>query len=155
MSGVQPSFKRQPQPSSPNSLLAQWRERSQLEFESEFFEAILARSPNYVEVLRSYGELLSRQGKREKAVQVDQQLSELLPSDCIVAYNYACSLALAGARGAAIAQLEHAVRLGYRDWRHLESDRDLESLRSDALFGELVRRIRERNARERPDESSE
>src|SRR5262249_55123441 len=45
--------------------------RSQLDFEIEFFERILSRDPNYVEVLMILGELFTQKGCHRRALQVD------------------------------------------------------------------------------------
>lgn len=145
MSGVQPSMNRAALERQ-DSLLAVWRERSQIDFELEFFEKLAARSPKYVEVLRCYAELLGRQGRFERAVAVDRELTELLPDDCIAAYNYACSLARVGRPEEAVIQLKSAVELGYRDRLHLEADRDLESVRGLPAYREVVRRLRVRES---------
>ncbi len=57
-------------------------------------------------------------------------------------YNLACIEAGAGASRLpyAFAALEQSIRLGFNDADHLQSDPDLQTLRTDPRFAELVRR---------------
>ena len=49
--------------------LATLRKRSQLDFEIEFFERILTRDPNYIEVLTNLGDLFAQKGCHRRALQ--------------------------------------------------------------------------------------
>jgi tetratricopeptide (TPR) repeat protein len=117
----------------------------QSDFEIAFFERILERRPNYVDVLRQLGELLARKGQWARSLQVEKRLIHLRPHDGIAHYNLACSLAMQGAAGQAIDALTRAIEHGYRDFSHLEVDPDLESLRHLPAYRSLVARHRLRN----------
>jgi predicted Zn-dependent protease len=123
----------------PDSVVAGFRDQSQIDFDIGFFDQILLRGPDYVDVLRCQGELLTRKGLHERALQIDRRLSHLLPFDPVVHYNLACSLALVGERQEAIATLRRALDRGYSDWEYLTSDTDLESLRDEPEFLALLR----------------
>lgn len=110
----------------------------QLDFDIEFFERILARKVDSVEVLRILAELVSKKGDLARAVEYDQRLVDLQPEDFLARYNLACSLARAGRADEAIDALSRAVLLGYDDLDHMESDPDLESLRSHPDFQALL-----------------
>jgi len=96
---------------------------SQLDFDIDFFERLLARKADSVEVLRILAELVSKRGLVNRAVALDRRLVELLPDDFLARYNLACSLARAG-------QSDEAA--------HMESDPDLESLKSHPDFQALL-----------------
>jgi len=113
--------------------------KSQLDFDIAFFDRILQRQPDYVDVLRCQGELLSRKGLHNLALVVDRRLVGLLPEDFVVRYNLACSLAQGGYRREAIAALRKALEQGYDDFDYLENDDDLDSLRDDPSFRALLR----------------
>jgi predicted Zn-dependent protease len=113
--------------------------KSQLDFDIAFFDRILKRQPDYVDVLRCQGELLSRKGLHDMALAVDRRLAELLPTDYVVRYNLACSLAIGGYRREAVAALRAALENGYDDFEFLESDNDLDSLRDDPAYRALLR----------------
>ena len=100
----------------------------QLDFDIEFFERILARKDDSVEVLRILAELVSKKGNLERAVDYDRRLVELQPEDFLARYNFACSLARAGRPDEAIDALSRAVLLGYDDLDHMESDPDFQAL---------------------------
>lgn len=112
----------------------------QLDFELGFFARILDRSPNDVMVLRLQGELLSRKGLYSEALAIDRRLVALVPHDEVAHYNLACSLAQTGQVEQALAALDTALALGYADFDHLACDPDLDVLRGEAAYVELVRR---------------
>ena len=78
--------------------------------------------------------IVNRKGLHARAVLVDRRLAELLPDDCVVQYNLACSLALLGRRKEAIESLRQALEQGYRDFDYLHADGDLDALRGEAAF---------------------
>ncbi len=113
--------------------------KGQLDFDIAFYDGILRREPDFVDVLRCQGELLSRKGLHDLAVVVDRRLARLLPEDYVVRYNLACSLAMGGYRKEAIAALRTALENGYDDFEYLETDSDLDSLRDDPTYRALLR----------------
>ncbi|MBX3412290.1 MAG: hypothetical protein KF708_06190 [Pirellulales bacterium] len=118
--------------------LERLQSRSQVDFDLEFFGRILSRAPEFVDVLRCQGELLTRKGLHDDALRVDRHLARLLPDDCIVRYNLACSLALVGETVEAIDELRAAFERGYNDLGHLEIDSDLDGLRELPEFQLLL-----------------
>ena len=110
----------------------------QLDFDIDFFERLLARKADSIDVLRVLAELVSKKGHLERAVDLDGRLVELLPDDYLARYNLACSLARAGRAEEAIDSLSRAVLLGYDDLDHMESDPDLESLQAHPDFRALL-----------------
>jgi predicted Zn-dependent protease len=115
-------------------------EQSQLDFDIEFFQRVLERQPDFVDVLRCQGQLLTRKGLHARALEVDRRLVELRPGDGVAHYNLACSLALGRRPGEAIAELERAFENGYDDFEYLEADSDLASIRDLPAYAELCRR---------------
>ena len=57
-------------------------------------------------------------------------------------YNLACRYALLKQHDQALGSLRKAVELGYRDFRFMEQDHDLDSLRKDPRFRALVKECR-------------
>ena len=112
----------------------------QLDFDIDFYERVLARNPDRVEVLRVLGELASRKGLHVRALEVDRRLVGLLPEDALARYNLACSLALSGRDDEALQSLAESFRLGYDDVAHMEVDPDLASLRGRPEFRALLGR---------------
>jgi len=60
-----------------------------------------------------------------------------------IAYNIACAEARAGRADEALAWIERAVEMGYRDAKAMASDSDLETLRSRPEFEAICGRLRE------------
>jgi hypothetical protein len=117
------------------------KRRSQIDFEIDFFERILCRDVNYVEVLIRLGELLSLKGWHRRALQVDQRLAQLKPQDPVVAYNLACSYAVLNQIPTALEALRQAVRLGYCDADYMVLDPDLTPLHTLPEFQHLIREL--------------
>lgn len=122
----------------PEAVVAGLRDRSQLDFDLEFFESLLQREPDYVDVLRCQGELLSRKGRHEQALAIDRRLVALLPRDSVAYYNLACSLALLGERSEAVVALRRSLECGYADLDFLKLDGDLDSLRDEPQYRALL-----------------
>lgn len=124
--------------------LAELAEKSQLDFELEFFGGILELVPDYVDVLRVHASNLTLKGRYEEGMAADQRLIQLRPKDYVAHYNLACSYALMNQPDEAIKTLRRAVELGYRDFRYMKQDRDLESIRRDPRFKQLLREFENR-----------
>lgn len=110
-------------------------------WEIEFYEDIVSRNPNYVEVLMLLGSLYTGSKMYAKGLNVDQRLAQLKQTDPIVQYNLACSYALVGLPEKAFVALAQAVELGYHDAKHMENDADLNSIRSDPRYAAIISRI--------------
>src|SRR5437867_2877228 len=82
------------EPVSTGNPLARLAEQSQIDFELEFFGAILERNPDYVDVLRVMGTNLTLKGRFAHGLQFDKRLVQLRPNDPLAHYNLACSYSL-------------------------------------------------------------
>ena len=125
--------------SEPSAALARLAERPQLDFELEFFAAVLANLPDYADALSVQASNLSAKGLIREGLKVDQQLVQLRPADPTAHYNLACRYALLKQPDMALTTLRRAVELGYRDFRFMTQDRDLDSVRKDPRFKQLIR----------------
>ena len=132
------------QPTSTGSASAHLADQNQIDFELDFFGGVLERAPDYVDVLRVMGHLLTLKGRYAEGLQVDKRLVALRPGDPLAHYNLACSYALLKRNELALKTLRRAIELGYRDFRYLREDRDLESIRHDPRFRQLLREYENR-----------
>jgi tetratricopeptide (TPR) repeat protein len=132
------------EPSSAGSALIRPPEQNQLDFELEFFGRILERHPDFIDVLRVQGNNLTLKGRYAEGLQIDKRLVQLRPEDPLAHYNLACSYALLKRPEQALKILRRAVELGYRDFRYMREDRDLDSIRHDPRFRQLVREFENR-----------
>ncbi|MEW6026184.1 MAG: tetratricopeptide repeat protein [Planctomycetota bacterium] len=113
-------------------------------FEMGLYEAALRSNPNNVEALRSLGYIYSREGLHDKALEIDQRLVRLLPEESIVHYNLACSYSQLNNLDGALNELEMSVLLGYSDWKHMDNDKDLDNLRKDPRYQQLMASLKKK-----------
>lgn len=119
-------------------------EQSQLDFEIDFYGEILKHNPGYVDVLRVLGTNLTLKGLFAQGLQIDRRLVQLRPNDPLAHYNLACSYSLLNRREQALKTLRRAVELGYRDFRYIREDHDLDAIRHDPRFRQLLREFENR-----------
>jgi len=117
------------------------RKKEDTEFEIHFYENILEDAPNFIQALAALGDLYTKAGYWQKGLEVDVRLSGLKPDDPVISYNLACSYALLNQTRAALNALSKAIELGYDDFRHLRSDRDLENLLKDAHVQAFIKQL--------------
>jgi tetratricopeptide (TPR) repeat protein len=142
-----PHSSKRPNPSAeeaflPGSILAFLADRSQVDFELDFFTRVLAAAPEFPEVLRAQASNLTVKGRLQDGLTVDKKLVALRPADPTARYNLACRYALLKQPDLALVTLRKAIELGYRDFRYMEEDRDLDSIRKDPRFRKLLRDYR-------------
>jgi tetratricopeptide (TPR) repeat protein len=129
---------------STSKALVRSSDQSQLDFEIDFFGRILERHAAYVDVLRVQGNNLTLKGRYAEGLQIDKRLIQLRPTDPLAHYNLACSYALLKRPDQAIKTLRRAVELGYRDFRYMREDHDLDAIRHDPRFRQLMREYENR-----------
>ena len=121
----------------PDSVLKRFQE-DQDAFDIRFLEDVLARVGEDAEILRHLGHLYTQAGRHRDGLAVDLRLVALNPRDAIAHYNLACSWSLLGKTSRAVPALKKAIKLGYRDFDHMREDPDLENLRRDPRWDDLV-----------------
>lgn len=107
-------------------------------FEVGLSRAVLETNPQDVRALEMLGQALTRAGRHDEALEADLRLAGLRPKDPIAFYNLACSYSHLDNLDAAFDALHRAFDLGYRDYRHLLRDPDLENVRRDRRFKRLL-----------------
>jgi len=118
------------------------RKNKSLDFEIWFYEEILRRDPDLVDVLIPLGDAYTKRGFYEKGLDVDLKLARLRPSDATVFYNLACSYSLLGQIHSALESLEKAFSLGYKEFAFLMMDPDMENVRNSPDFDQLLKKYR-------------
>jgi tetratricopeptide (TPR) repeat protein len=122
-------------------------EQRELDIRIGFMEGVVKRDPGYVEALQILGDDYTKRGKFVAGLKVDEQLSQLRPIDPMVQYNLACSYSLTGNFNQAVAALEKALDLGYRDFKWLAQDPDLNDLRLHPLYKNIRAKVRRLQAK--------
>ena len=120
-----------------------------LDLQIQFMEGIVQRDPEYVEALQLLGDHYTQRGKYAQSLKVDERLARLQPDDPFVYYNLACSYSLTEQFDLAVAALEKALSLGYRDLNWLAKDPDLRQLRKHSLFQRIQDKIRRMKVKRR------
>jgi len=116
-------------------------DRLGLEFLADILAVERARHPSNLEALAELGHVYTRLGRYAQGLEVDRALAQRCPLNPTAHYNLACSLALLGQTAEALDSLEQAADLGYDDPQQMRADDDLESLRGEHRFRELLKRL--------------
>jgi tetratricopeptide (TPR) repeat protein len=118
------------------------QEKRNLDIEIGFMEGVVKRDPGYLEALQILGDDYTRRGRYDDGLRVDELLAELKPEDSMVHYNLACSYSLTDRVDLAVEALERAINLGYRDFKWLAEDPDLEALRRHPSYRKIRAKLR-------------
>jgi tetratricopeptide (TPR) repeat protein len=117
-------------------------EKRELDIEIGFLEGLVRRDPGYVDALQILGDDYTKRGKFTLGLKIDQRLAVLRPTDALVHYNLACSYCLTGQQEEAALSLEEALKRGYRDFKWLTEDPDLEELREHPAYSRIRSKVR-------------
>ncbi len=111
-----------------------------LDFEIEFYERLLKKNPDETTILIALGNAYTERGLYEQGLSVDKKLVSLTQDEPVFYYNLACSFSLLKKQKEAIKALSKALEFGYRDFKHIKIDRDLDNIREDSLFKALLKK---------------
>jgi tetratricopeptide (TPR) repeat protein len=125
------------------------QERRDLDIEIGFLEGLVKRDRTYVDALQILGDDYTRRGQFEDGLRVDKQLAQLRPDDSLVQYNLACSYSLTDRVNEALNALERALKLGYRDFKWLAEDPDLDRVRRHPNYQKIRAKLRTMQVRVR------
>ena len=115
---------------------------SQVDFEIKFYQALVKDKPDYLDALVCLADAYTRKGRCRKGLEIDRKLVCLQPENPIFHYNLACSYSLLRMLEQANRALRKAIELGYRDFRFMNADPDLENLRRSRRYQALVKELR-------------
>jgi TolB-like protein/Flp pilus assembly protein TadD len=108
-------------------------------------EQLLALLPNYLlqnpddsRARMYYAITLAERGRKDEAIREGAAALELSPGDPMMLYNCACLYARLGETGRAVDTLRQAMSGGYENFGWMKHDPDLDSLREDPGFIELM-----------------
>ena len=119
------------------------KELRELDVKISFLEGIVRRDGEYTEALQLLGDHYTQRGRYEDGLKIDERLAQLEPRNALVFYNLACSYSLIGRLDDALAALDQAIVLGYRDFRWLAKDPDLRNVRKHPLFQRIKSKIQQ------------
>jgi len=109
-----------------------------LDFEISFYEQLLRKAPYFTNALIALGDAYTRRGRYRDGLKIDKRLVELKPEDPTAHYNLACSYSLLKMADSSLSALKKAIVLGYQDFTFIDKDPDLEFIRKDPHYKELI-----------------
>jgi tetratricopeptide (TPR) repeat protein len=112
--------------------------QDQSSFDIRFLEDLLVRLGDDAELLSQLGCLYTQCGRYRDGLAVDRRLVAMRPRNPISYYNLACSYSRLKQTMRAFAALRRAIELGYRDAEHMQADPDLENIRKDPRWQDLL-----------------
>lgn len=125
------------------------QELREMDQEILFMEGLIRRDDSYVEALQILGDDYTRRGRYEDGLRIDERLAKLRPEDAMVHYNLACSYSLTDQLDLSLDALEVALNLGYRDFKWMSQDPDLESVRDHAAYKKIQAIVRQMQVKAR------
>jgi adenylate cyclase len=105
----------------------------------EIFPRYLSKHPDDARAHLNYAIDLVRTGKDEQAKLEVAKAFELSPDDPVMMYNAACFYARSGDNGLALKMLKNAVSIGFQYYEWLKRDSDLENIRNEPGYIELMK----------------
>ena len=102
------------------------------------FGALVDASPDDASAWHMLGYSLHGAGELDAAMKAHRKAAEFPAVAPIATYNIACVHALRGESDAAIEALHKARELGFNNANQLKTDPDMDNLRSDPRFDEIV-----------------
>lgn len=112
--------------------------RAEDEVEVRLLEGIRKRCPDDERIWRALAELYTRVGRYKDGLAEDLKLADAFPGEPDIWYNLACSYALLGQVDEAFKALYTAVECGYRNVEWMTEDEDLQLIRNDPRFQQLL-----------------
>lgn len=106
------------------------------------FDEAIRLDPKYVNAFANRGTAWAGKKDFDRAIRDYDEAIRLDPKLGLAYYNKACALALQEKSGPALDQLERALELNYRKFDHMEKDSDLDSIRDDPRYKELIQRYK-------------
>jgi superkiller protein 3 len=121
----------------------------------ERFRQALAYNQNYLPAHFHMGITYVNTKEYEKSIRCFEKVIALDPTESAAYYNIACCLSLMGKVDEALAWLQISVEKGFKDFKHMDKDGDLDNLRETARYREIrnmARRAWKAEAASQPNE---
>jgi tetratricopeptide (TPR) repeat protein len=104
----------------------------------ELLPNYLLQNPDDARARIFYAATLAKTGHKDEAVREGAAALELSPGDPMMLYNCACLYARLGETDRALDTIGRAIGGGYENFRWMQHDPDLDSLRGDPRFQQMV-----------------
>ncbi len=110
----------------------------QNELAIEDYNKAISLKPYYTDAYHNRGLAYARLGQYERAIADYDETIRRKPDYFNAYYNKACSYALQKNVTLACAWLREAISKGYKDWKHLQKDRDFDNIKNESCFINLL-----------------
>jgi serine/threonine protein kinase/tetratricopeptide (TPR) repeat protein len=114
------------------------KHKSALQHAIDAFPRYLASHPDDARAHMLFAMVLSESERKDEAKKEASVALELNPSDPLMFYNAACFYALMGEKKLAIEALKNSVAAGHEDYEWFKRDPDLNSIREEPEYIELM-----------------
>jgi serine/threonine protein kinase len=105
----------------------------------EVFPRYISQHPDDARARVFYATKLAETGNPEKAKIEGAKALELNPNDILMLYNVACLYSRLGEKTQSIEYLSQAFKIGYTNFEWLKRDPDLENIRNESAYLELMK----------------
>jgi tetratricopeptide (TPR) repeat protein len=129
-----------------NNLGATYVEMGRLDRAESMLSDVLEKKPDSAPAILNMGCVMAARGRHDEAMVRWREVLKLIPDSPEAHYNLACSQTHLGLKAEAVASLRRAYELGMSNRDLLLEDPDLEGLRGEPAFDELVRALHEEKA---------
>lgn len=102
-----------------------------------YYQKALSAVPESPHSLNQLAVVLTKTGRFDEAAEALNRLEKLIPGAPTVSFNLACLYARQNRPEKAILHLKKAVEKGFDDWAALQTDPDLDSIRSSTYYHHL------------------
>lgn len=111
----------------------------------KYYKQIMEKSPDFLLAPFNLGLVYAKQENYKDAIKVTEEaLKESKDKNDKVYYNLACFYSLNKDESEAIKSFEEAVKLGFRDFEKIESDKDLDNIRNNKKFIKIVEKYKKK-----------
>jgi serine/threonine protein kinase/Tfp pilus assembly protein PilF len=107
--------------------------------EIQVYPRYLAKHPDDARAHMFYALALIKEGKMEDARAEGSRAIELSPDDSLMLYNASCFYASLGDKALAVETLRRAIAAGYEFYEWIKRDSDLEAIRAEPGYVEIMR----------------
>jgi tetratricopeptide (TPR) repeat protein len=115
----------------------------------KLYESLVQSEPNNGRAWFNLGYALHYSREHARAIEAFEHARQLDYNRPVTHYNIACAYSMLGQRELAFEWLERAVDEGYEANGYINSDRDLDNLRSDPRFQRFIRLARDEKRNEK------
>ncbi len=117
---------------------AAWSTKKEYDKAIKDLDEAIRLDPKSVVAFYNRGDAWKQKKEYDKAVKDLDEVIRLNPKFLSAHYNKACCLALQGKADPALDALEKALEIGYPNFGHIKTDADLNSIRKNERFVELL-----------------